>query len=207
MAYTTRQEPLHSAIHGIGILFGLTCIPILINTAYRENNTPGLIGTIIYGICFLMVFTSSTLYHAFQHQKLKRRFEVLDHISIYFLIAGTYTPFVLIYLNNAFGMTLLIILWVLAAIGTIFKCFFCGRWEIVSTLVYLAMGWILVVDSQSFFGNMSWSVIALIIAGGGLYSIGVVFYIWNKYKYNHAIWHFFVLAAAVCHYAAIALSV
>jgi len=133
--------------------------------------------------------------------------KILDHISIYFLIAGTYTPFILIYVNNRTGITLLVILWSLTLIGTVFKSFFTGRWEILSTIVYLAMGWILLVAGKSFFENMSSSVIALVLTGCFLYTLGVTFYIWEKYIYSHALWHSFVLAAAICHYVAVLLSV
>ncbi len=165
------------------------------------------VGAAIYGFSFLMVFTFSTLYHGFQHQRIKRLMKIFDHISIYFLIAGTYTPFLLIYMNNNMGITLLIILWGLTLAGTVFKCFFCGRWEILSTIVYLAMGWIMLVAGRSFFINMPTPVITLIMIGAGLYTLGVTFYIWEKYTYSHAVWHSFVLTAAICHFVAILIAV
>jgi hemolysin III len=202
-----RQELVNSLTHGFGILFGIVCIPILIIQAAKNENPAGTIGTAIYGFSFLMVFTFSTLYHSFQQQRIKRLMKIFDHISIYFLIAGTYTPFLLIYMNNNLGITLLVILWSLTFAGTVFKCFFCGRWEILSTIIYLAMGWIMLVAGRNFFINMHTSVITLIITGAGLYTLGVSFYIWEKYVYSHAIWHSFVLTAAICHYAAVLISV
>ncbi|MGZ8552136.1 MAG: PAQR family membrane homeostasis protein TrhA [Chitinophagaceae bacterium] len=202
-----RQELVNSLTHGLGILFGVVCIPILITQAAKNDNPAGIIGTAIYGFSFLMVFTFSTLYHSFQRRKLKKLMKIFDHISIYFLIAGTYTPFLLIYMNNNLGITLLIILWSLTFAGTIFKCFFCGRWEILSTIIYLAMGWIMLVAGRDFFINMPTSVIALIITGAALYTLGVSFYIWEKYMYSHAVWHSFVLTAAICHYVAILIAV
>ncbi|MGZ5218587.1 MAG: PAQR family membrane homeostasis protein TrhA [Chitinophagaceae bacterium] len=202
-----RQELVNSLTHGLGILFGVVCIPILITQAAKNDNPAGIIGTAIYGFSFLMVFTFSTLYHSFQRRKLKKLMKIFDHISIYFLIAGTYTPFLLIYMNNNLGITLLIILWSLTFAGTIFKCFFCGRWEILSTIIYLAMGWIMLVAGRDFFINMPTSVIALIITGAALYTLGVSFYIWEKYRYRHAVWHSFVLTAAICHYVAILIAV
>ena len=202
-----RQELINSLTHGFGILFGIVCIPILVTQAVKSGNPAGTVGTAIYGFSFLMVFTFSTLYHGFQHQRIKRLMKIFDHISIYFLIAGTYTPFLLIYMNNNLGITLLVILWSLTFAGTIFKCFFCGRWEIFSTLIYLAMGWIMLVAGRSFFINMPTSVIALIITGAALYTSGVSFYIWEKRTYSHAVWHSFVLVAAICHYVAILISV
>ncbi len=202
-----QQELVNSIIHGFGIIFGIVSIPILIALAIKSNNTPGVIGAAIYGFCFLQLFTFSTLYHGFQHAQVKRVLEILDHISIYFLIAGTYTPFLLIYLDNPFGITLLTILWCLTAIGIVFKIFFTGRWNLLSTIIYIAMGCIMIVGGRTFFINIPSEVMTMILIGGALYLLGVIFYLWEKYPYNHAVWHFFVLAAAVCHYVAILLAV
>lgn len=202
-----QQELVNSIIHGFGIIFGIISIPILIAFAIKSNNTPGVIGAAVYGFCFLQLFAFSTLYHGFQHAQAKRVFEILDHISIYFLIAGTYTPFLLIYLDNSFGITLLAILWGLTALGIIFKVFFTGRWNILSTIIYIFMGCIMIVGGRTFFINIPGDVMTMILIGGALYLVGVIFYLWEKYPYNHAVWHFFVLAAAVCHYVAILLAV
>jgi hemolysin III len=154
-----------------------------------------------------MVFTFSTLYHGFQHEKVKRTLKIFDHISIYYLIAGTYTPVVLIYNNNSFGITLLCVLWSLTIIGTVFKIFYCGRWEIISTAIYLLMGWSMLAGGNAFFLRMPDTVLHMVIAGGVIYSIGTIFYLWDRYVYSHAIWHVCVLVAAICHYIAILLSV
>ena len=146
-----RQEMINSLTHGLGILFGTTCTPILIMQAVTNGSPAETMGVAIYGFSFLMVFTFSTLYHALQQKRIKRLMKIFDHISIFFLIAGTYTPFLLIYMNNSTGIILLIILWSLTVSGTIFKCFFTGRWEILSTIIYLAMGWIMVVPGRGFF--------------------------------------------------------
>jgi hemolysin III len=138
---------------------------------------------------------------------VKRALKIFDHISIYFLIAGTYTPLILIYNHNNFGITLLCVLWALSIIGTIFKIFYCGRWEIISTAIYLLMGWSMLAGGNAFFLRMPGAVLQMVIAGGVIYSLGVIFYLWEKYTYSHAIWHLFVLAAAICHYIAILLSV
>lgn len=202
-----KYELVNSIIHGFGIIFGIVSIPVLIALAIKSDNTPGVIGAAIYGFCFLQLFTFSTLYHGFQHPQVKRALEILDHISIYFLIAGTYTPFLLIYLNNTFGISLLVILWSLTALGIVFKIFFTGRWNILSTIIYIFMGCIMVVGGRTFFVEIPGDVMTMILIGGALYLLGVIFYLWEKYPYNHAVWHFFVLAAAVCHYVAILLAV
>jgi hemolysin III len=123
------------------------------------------------------------------------------------LIAGTYTPFLLIYLNDTFGITLLFILWTLTLLGIIFKIFFTGRFEIVSLIIYVAMGWILVSGGRRFFNALPHDVLTFLIIGGGLYSAGIFFYVSDRYKWNHAIWHLLVLVAAICHYIAVLLAV
>jgi len=194
-------------IHGFGILFGIVSIPILTVLAAKTANVLAIVGAGIYGFCFLMLFTFSALYHSFQHPEVKKVLEIFDHISIYFLIAGTYTPFLLIYLNNSFGITLLIILWGLTVIGIFFKIFFIGRFEIISLVIYVAMGWIFLAGGKRFITALPSDVLFFVLAGGVLYSIGIVFYVWESRFWNHAIWHSLVLAAAICHYVAVLLSV
>ncbi|MEO5685485.1 MAG: hemolysin III family protein [Chitinophagaceae bacterium] len=206
-AFTLKQELVHSIIHAFGILFGIISIPILTALAAKNANVPGIVGASIYGFCFLMLFSFSTLYHGFQQPQVKRVLEIFDHISIYFLIAGTYTPFLLIYLNNAFGITLLAVLWGLTLLGIFFKIFFTGRFEVLSIIIYILMGWMLVAGGRRFFDALPTDVLIFIVIGGGLYSIGIIFYVWQKYSWHHAVWHFFVLAAAVCHYVAVLLAV
>jgi hemolysin III len=201
------KEFVNSMIHGLGILFGLAAVPLLIAMAVRTNNPLAIAGTGVYGFSFLMLFTFSTSYHGCQHTGLKKILEVLDHISIYFLIAGTYTPLILSYLNNTMGMVMLAVLWGLTIVGSFFKVFFGCRFNIVSTIVYVLMGWMLVWTGGDFFNAMPPVVITMIVTGGLLYSIGVVFYLWEKLKWNHAIWHSFVLSAAVCHYVAVLITV
>jgi hemolysin III len=205
-SYTRHQEMVNGLTHAAGILFGLAALPILPGIATLHGNMQGLIGSSIYGFCFLLAFTASTIYHLTKEPRRKKTFKVFDHISIYFFIAGTYTPFLLVYVHNSFGLTLLTILWGLTAVGIIFKLLFTGRFEIVSTLIYLAMGWIMIAGGRNFFDQLPAQVLTFIFIGAGLYSIGVFFYLWDRYRYTHAVWHAFVLAAAVCHYVAVLLA-
>jgi len=140
-----RVEIVNSLLHAAGILLGIISIPILIVNAKKISDLSETVGTVIYGFCFLMLFTCSTLYHSFQQLKIKERLKILDHISIYLLIAGTYTPIILIFVNNSFGMSLLVILFSLSALGIFFKIIFTGRFEIASTIIYLLIGWILFI--------------------------------------------------------------
>jgi len=205
--FSLKQEMVHSIIHAFGILFGIISIPILTAIAAKNANVIGIAGASVYGFCFLMLFTFSTLYHSFQQPQVKRVLEVFDHISIYFLIAGTYTPFLLIYLNDSFGITLLCILWGLTVAGIVFKIFFTGRFKVVSLIIYVVMGWILFAGGKRFFTDLPTDVLVLLIIGGGLYSLGIIFYLWHRFYWHHAVWHFFVLVAAVCHYVAVLLAV
>lgn len=198
-----QQELVNSISHGAGVLFGLVFIPLLIVIATKNINQDGVIATCVYGFGFLMVFTFSTLYHSFQQPRAKKILKIFDHISIYFLIAGTYTPFIVIYVNNSFGMSLLVALWSLTLIGLIFKIFFTGKFEIFSTIIYLLMGLLLLVGGNTFFTAMPKSITMLIVTGGILYCTGVIFYVWKKYRFHHGVWHLFVLAAAICHYVAV----
>lgn len=204
--YTRKQEIVNGLTAAIGMLFGLSGLPVLIGLATAHGNIPGIVGSGIYGFCFLLLFTSSTVYHFAQEPEVRRIFKVLDHISIYFLIAGSYTPFLLVYMNNDFGITILSVLWGLTVLGIFFKIRFTGRYEIISTIIYLLMGWMMVAGGRRFFDQLPVPVLIFICIGGALYSVGVFFYLWDKYSYTHATWHLFVLSAAVCHYVAVLLA-
>ena len=204
--FTRKQELLHGLIHGIGVLFGVSGLPVLIGIATAHNNVPAIVGAGIYGFCFLMLFTCSMVYHLSLEFGVKRLFEILDHISIYFLIAGTYTPFLLIYMNNSFGIMLLCILWGLTLIGIFFKIWYTGRYNIISPISYMLMGWMMVIGGNKFFTALPDSVVIMLFIGAGFYSIGTAFYLFGKRPYSHALWHVMVLAAAIFHYVAVLLS-
>src|SRR5437870_829879 len=182
-----REELLNSITSAAGILFGLVSIPILVWNATNHASKPVAAGAGIYGLSFLMLFTFSTLFHWEKEGRIRKILKILDHISIYFLIAGTYTPFILIFVNNSFGITILSVLWALTLLGVVFKTFFTGKFDTLSTLVYLIMGWILLTGANAFFANMPATVIVLIICGCCLYTVGVIFYIWRWFAYHHAI--------------------
>jgi hemolysin III len=202
-----RLEIANSITHGIGIIFGIAALPVLSAIAANKDHPVAVVGAAIFGFSFLLVFTFSTLYHAFQNPAVKKVLHVFDHISIYFLIAGTYTPFLLNYMMNATGITMLSVLWGLTIIGTLFKIFYTGRFNFISTIVYIGMGWILVFSGRQFFEAIPMPVLTMIIIGGVLYTLGTIFYLWEKMYFHHVIWHLFVLAAAICHYVAVLLMV
>lgn len=205
--YTRKQELVHGLIHGLGVIFGVSAMPVLTGLATAHHNTAGIIGAGIYGFCFLLLFTSSMVYHLLENEQVKKLFEIFDHISIYFLIAGTYTPFLLVYVNSSFGISLLVVLWALTLAGMFFKIWFTGRFEAVSTVIYILMGWALVAGGNRFFADLPLSAIVMIFVGAAFYSVGVAFYAWGRRYYTHALWHGLVLIAAICHYVAVLLVV
>jgi len=202
-----KEEIANSISHGLGLIFGLVAIPILTALAATSGSTTAIVGTAIYGFGFLFVFGSSTIYHSVTHPKIKKVMNVLDHISIFIMIAGSYTPFILAYYFNSFGITILTVIWGLALLGTIMKLVFSVRFHFFSTFCYLGMGWMIVLFGKSFFTTIPLECTILLGVGGLLYTLGVVFFLWEKLNYNHAIWHVFVLLASICHYVAILLTV
>jgi hemolysin III len=200
--FTPEQEFANIIIHLLGVLFGIIAIPFLVSLTAQNHDASFLISITVYGLCFLMVFTCSTTYHALKKQELKCLFKKLDRISIYFLIAGTYTPIVRFYLYDNTGIIFLIVLWTLVIFGILFEIFFPDQFNVFSVIFYLTMGLIFLFAPDHFFSSMPWGIAALVLGGVVLYCLGVIFYLWQKWRYHHAIWHSFVLVAGICHYLA-----
>ena len=196
---TPFEEKLNALTHGIGAVLGVAALILLIK--YNAHKTPwSLFSVIIYGISIIVLFTASTLYHSVIKEKQKHIFRIIDHISIYVLIAGTYTPVCLITLDQSFGWPMFWVVWGIALFGVVLKIFFTGRFEIFSTLLYLVMGWLIVFDFTSLSEGIGSDGILFLFAGGLSYTIGIIFYAIQKIPYNHVIWHLFVLAGAVFHF-------
>ncbi|RKE94760.1 PAQR family membrane homeostasis protein TrhA [Ichthyenterobacterium magnum] len=193
------EEQLNAWSHGIGAILGIAGLVLLI--VYSTSDTPfSLFSVIVYGISIIVLFAASTCYHAVKGEKRKHYFRILDHISIYLLIAGTYTPVLLITLPDSLGWTLFWTVWGIAAFGVILKLFFTGKFELFSTLLYLVMGWLIVFDFSTLADRMDTNGLLLLFAGGLFYTVGIVFYVIEKIPYNHVIWHLFVLGGAICHF-------
>jgi hemolysin III len=196
---TPFEEKLNATSHAIGALFGITALILLV--IYNSNKTDwSLFSVIVYGITIIVLFTASTFYHAVKGEKRKHYFRIVDHISIYFLIAGTYTPVCLIALEQSLGWTLFWTVWGIAAFGIVLKLFFTGRFETFSTLLYLVMGWLIVFDFSNVSNAIGDNGVLLLFSGGLAYTVGIVFYTIQKIPYNHVIWHLFVLAGAIFHF-------
>lgn len=196
---TPFEEKLNAISHGIGALFGLIALILLVLHDSHKTNW-SLFSVIVYGVSIIVLFTASTCYHAVTNAKHKHLFRIIDHISIYLLIAGTYTPVLLIALINSRGWALFYTVWGIAAFGVVLKLFFTGKFEVFSTLLYLAMGWLIVFDFSNLSDAIGSSGIFMLFAGGLAYTVGIVFYAIQKIPFNHVIWHVFVLLGAVFHF-------
>ncbi len=193
------EERLNAWSHGLGAALGIAGLVLLI--VFLKQETPyALFSVIVYGISIIILFLASTFYHAVSGERRKHYFRIVDHISIYLLIAGTYTPVLLIMLPDSLGWELFWTAWGIAAFGVILKLFFTGRFETFSTVLYLVMGWLIVFDFSTLADRMENNGLLLLFAGGLFYTVGIVFYAIEKIPYNHVIWHFFVLGGAICHF-------
>jgi len=198
LSYKTEEE-LNAISHGLGIILGVFGLFFLL-AQNTQKTTYATLSILIYSLCFIVLFTASTLYHSVSNFNLKKKFRVIDHISIYLLIAGTYTPVALINLEAGNGWLIFYIVWAFALIGTILKIFFTGKFEVISLLLYLAMGWLIVLDFQNLLDNTSTLGTQLLFLGGAFYTLGIIFYAWKRIPYNHFIWHLFVLGGAISHW-------
>jgi hemolysin III len=192
------EERLNALTHAIGAILGIVALVLLI--VYNTNKTDySLFSVIVYGLSIIILFSASTLYHSVKDERKKHYFRIIDHISIYLLIAGTYTPVLLISLNESLGWTLFYIVWGIAAFGIILKLFFTGKFEVFSTLLYLVMGWLIIFDFSNL-AKLFGDGILFLFAGGLAYTVGIVFYAIHRIPYHHVIWHLFVLAGAIFHF-------
>ncbi len=201
--YSVGEEIANSITHGLGALLSAVGLVILIILAAWRGDAWKMVSFIIYGFSLIVLYLSSTFYHSFRSPRLKKIFRVFDHSAIYVLIAGTYTPFLLIILRNTLGWTLFAILWGLALGGIVFKLFFIQKFRILSTVIYLFMGWLGVVAFKQLLASLPTTAIGLLVAGGLSYTVGVIFYAWKKLPYGHAVWHLFVMAGSLFHYLAV----
>jgi hemolysin III len=198
-----REELFNALTHGLGATAALAGGAVLITLAALFGDGFQLIASIVFGITLLLLYVASTLYHAIQHPVVKGRLKVFDHCAIYLLIAGTYTPFTLIGLRGPLGWTLFGVIWGLAVFGVIFKLFYTGRFERLSTLVYIAMGWLIMIAAKPTMQALDGWTFGWLLAGGVFYTLGTFFYHRPSMRYSHAIWHMFVIGGSVCHYIAV----
>ncbi len=194
-----REEVTSAILHGIGLGLSILAMVILLLLAMKEG-TLYVVSSVVYGTSLILLYLSSTLYHSFSEGKLKEIFQIIDHGAIYLLIAGTYTPLAIIALKGPLGWSIFGIIWVIAIGGIVLKVFFINRFAILSTLLYLGMGWAILFFIGPLFGALHSRSFIFLLVGGLLYTGGIVFYAWKSMKYNHAIWHLFVLGGSTCHF-------
>lgn len=197
------EEIANFVSHTVGAGLAILGFIMLIIRAAWFNNIPAIISYIVFSLGLMVLYTMSSIYHGLKPSKAKNVFEILDHSSIYFLIAASYTPFLVLGLKSKMGITLLIIQWVICAIGITFKAFFTGKFKGISTVVYLIMGWMIVFSWNELISKISPISIIFLVTGGILYSLGTIFYVWKVCKFNHMIWHIFVVLGSIAHYVAI----
>lgn len=201
--YTLGEEIANSLSHGAGVLFGIFALLLLVLKSIQMDDTLRIVAFTIYGASMVALFLASTLYHAIPVPRAKQVLKLVDHCAIYLLIAGTYTPFLLLTLGDTFGAVLMVVIWSLAVAGIVFKIFFLHRFHNLSLAMYLGMGWLAILASYQLLAAMPHTGIALLLGGGILYSLGTIFYKVDRIPFNHAIWHLFVLAACVLHFLAL----
>jgi len=202
-SYSLGEEIANAITHGIGTGLSVAGLTLLVVLAALYRDAWRIVAFSIYGSTLIILYLASTLYHSFQKPRVKLVFQVIDHAAIYLLIAGTYTPFLLVGIPGAWSRTLLGVVWGLALIGVVFKAFFIHRFRTLSTLAYILMGWMGVIAWKDALAYIPRGGLVWLGVGGVIYTVGVIFYAWRKLPYNHAIWHLFVLGGSICHYFAI----
>lgn len=198
--FTKREEIANAITHGIGALLSIAALTLLIVYSSLYGTAWHVVSFTVYGVSMLLLYISSTMVHSFPAGKAKDFFEILDHSAIYVFIAGSYTPIFLILVGGGLGWTLFGIVWGLTVIGILFKIFFVKRFLIVSTILYLAMGWLALFAVGPIIDSLSTGGLWFLLIGGLFYSVGTIFYMWRGFYYHHMVWHLFVIAGSVFHF-------
>lgn len=202
--YTLGEEIANAIAHGLGTAAAIVALTLMLVRALPVLPPAEIAGIAVYGASLVTLFLSSTLYHSFTHAPTKAVLKRVDHCAIFLLIAGTYTPFLMITLKSPFAQTLLTVIWALAIAGVVFKIFFVHKFKRASLITYLVMGWLSLLVIWELYQALPAAAFNLLLAGGVAYTVGAGFYAAKQYRYTHAIWHLFVLAGAACHCVAIA---
>ncbi len=205
--YTLEEEIWSSIIHGIGAALSIAGLVVLVMFSAIYGDAWSVVSTAVFGTSMIVLYTASTVYHAVPNPEIKKRLKKFDHISIYYLIAGSYTPFLLVTMRGTTGWTVFGIVWGLALIGTFLKLFTQGSGtKIWSIGLYLLMGWMIILASNELFSELPTIGLIFLVLGGLFYTFGIFFYVWKSKKYTHAIWHFFVLLGTIMHFFAVLYS-
>jgi hemolysin III len=201
--YSEAEELVNRFTHGIGTLLSLVGAIALISLAAEQHDRYRLISACVYGGAMVVFYGISTLYHSVRKPYVRYLLNILDHSSIYLMIAGSYTPFALVSLRGPWGWSLLVTVWVLGTVGAVLKFFTVHRLPTIGPFIYLALGWSLLLAWKPLVAALEINGMLLLLAGGAAYTVGVLFYLWDRLPYNHAIWHLFVLTGSACHFFSI----
>ncbi len=205
--YTVKEEVGHALIHGIGMALSVAGLVILVCLSCLYGNVWSVVSSAVFGTTLILMYSASTVYHSVPGEKAKKRLKKLDHIAIYYLIAGTYTPFLLVLMRGPLGWTLFGIVWALAVLGTILKLYAGGSGtKIWSIGLYLGMGWLILCASHQLFRVVPKIGLIYLALGGVFYTVGIIFYVWKSKAYTHVIWHLFVLSGSIMHFFAVLYS-
>lgn len=202
-AYTVGEEIMNSITHGFGIIISSLGAGAMITLAAIYGDVWQIVSASIFSFCMILLYSASTAYHSARSDGAKKILKIFDHISIYFLIAGSYTPYMLVNLRGGWGWSIFGVIWGMALLGTIFKIFFAGRFKAISVMVYLVMGWLIIIAAKPLFSVLSFKGELFLVLGGLCYTLGVIFYVMKRWKFAHGIWHLFVLAGTIMHYFSI----
>ena len=201
--YSPLEESINIISHAIGLILSIVALVLLVRHANLHGNVWHVVSFTIFGLSLISLYAASTFYHSAKKSDLRRRLRIVDHATIYILIAGTYTPFALVTLNGPSGWMLFGVSWGMALTGIILKLFYTGKYNLISTLMYVFMGWIIVFAIKPLINNLSSDGLFWLVAGGMAYTTGAILYSIKKIKLNHAIFHLFVLLGSFCHFVAI----
>ena len=201
--YETKEEKLNVITHGIGFLLSIAALVLLVVYASKEGTVWHITSFAIFGASLIVLYAASTLYHYTQNPGLRAKLNILDHSAIYVLIAGTYTPFTLVILKGWVGWTIFGLSWGLAIAGIVFKVFYFGKYDKISTIAYVFMGWVIIFAIKPLIDSFPFEGLMWLLAGGISYTLGALFYSIRKIRYNHAIFHVFVLIGSFCHFMAV----
>jgi hemolysin III len=201
--YTAREELANRLTHGAAALASVPALVVLVAAATRTGDPYRVVSSALFAGCLCLFYVISTLYHSLRGQRARYVFRILDHAGIYLVIAASYTPFTLVSLRSGSGWILFGVVWVLAIVGIVFKSLMTHRLRFLSPFLYIALGWLIVVDIEGLLTALPPGGVAWLLAGGIAYTVGILFYAIDRIPYNHAIWHLFVIAGSVCHYLAV----
>ncbi|MEC5423941.1 hemolysin III family protein [Virgibacillus sp. C22-A2] len=203
--FSKGEEIANAITHGIGAVLSIAGLVVLIVYSSLYGNAWHVVSFTIFGSTMVILYLSSTMVHALPQGKAKDLFEIFDHASIYLFIAGTYTPFTFIIIQGALGWTMFGIIWGLAIAGTVFKAYFVKKYLFTSTILYIAMGWMVTMGWNQIVENLNINGLILFVIGGVCYTFGAIFYVWRGFKYHHAVWHLFVIAGTTAHFFCVLL--